>query len=80
MHQTVIGQEAIKQLEMAGDFPDIIIAPFGGGSNFAEIAFPFFSGLNLRKEKIFGVLPLNLLVVLNLQRENSDMISVTLLV
>jgi len=41
MHQTVIGQEAIKQLEMAGDFPDIIIAPFGGGSNFAGIAFPF---------------------------------------
>jgi tryptophan synthase beta chain len=41
MHQTVIGQEAIKQLEMAGDFPDIVIAPFGGGSNFAGIAFPF---------------------------------------
>lgn len=41
MHQTIIGQEAIKQLEMAGDFPDIVIAPFGGGSNFAGIAFPF---------------------------------------
>lgn len=41
LHQTVIGQEAIKQLEMAGDFPDIVIAPFGGGSNFAGIAFPF---------------------------------------
>lgn len=41
MHQTVIGQEAIKQLEMAGDFPDIVIAPFGGGSNFAGISFPF---------------------------------------
>ncbi|HSN61517.1 MAG TPA: pyridoxal-phosphate dependent enzyme, partial [Ferruginibacter sp.] len=35
------GQEAIKQLELAGDFPDIVIAPFGGGSNFAGIAFPF---------------------------------------
>ena len=41
LHQTVIGQEAIKQLEMAGDFPDIVIAPFGGGSNFAGISFPF---------------------------------------
>ncbi len=41
LHQTVIGQEAIKQMEMAGDFPDIVIAPFGGGSNFAGLAFPF---------------------------------------
>jgi tryptophan synthase beta chain len=53
MHQTVIGQEAIKQLEMTGDFPDIIIAPFGGGSNFAGIAFPFLrynfqEGKNIR--------------------------------
>jgi tryptophan synthase beta chain len=50
MHQTVIGQEAIKQLEMAGDFPDIVIAPFGGGSNFAGISFPFL-GLNFRENK-----------------------------
>ena len=50
MHQTVIGQEAIKQLEMAGDFPDIVIAPFGGGSNFAGISFPFL-GLNFREKK-----------------------------
>jgi tryptophan synthase beta chain len=53
MHQTVIGQEAIKQLEMVGDFPDIVIAPFGGGSNFAGIAFPFLrynfqEGKNIR--------------------------------
>ncbi len=41
LHQTVIGQEAITQLEMTGDFPDIVVAPFGGGSNFAGIAFPF---------------------------------------
>ncbi len=41
LHQTVIGQEAIKQFEKAGDMPDIVIAPFGGGSNFAGIAFPF---------------------------------------
>lgn len=41
MHQTVIGLECIKQMEMAGDFPDIVVAPFGGGSNFAGIGFPF---------------------------------------
>jgi len=41
MHQTVIGLESVKQLEKAGDFPDIVVAPFGGGSNFAGIAFPF---------------------------------------
>jgi tryptophan synthase beta chain len=46
MHQTVIGQEAIKQFELADDFPDIVIAPFGGGSNFGGIAFPFLR-LNL---------------------------------
>ncbi len=50
MHQTVIGQEAIKQLEMTGDFPDIVIAPFGGGSNFAGISFPFL-GFNFREGK-----------------------------
>jgi tryptophan synthase beta chain len=44
LHQTVIGQEAIKQMEMAGDYPDIVIAPFGGGSNFAGISFPFLRG------------------------------------
>lgn len=41
IHQSVIGLEAIKQLELAGDFPDIIIAPLGGGSNFAGLSFPF---------------------------------------
>ncbi len=41
LHQTIIGQEAILQLEKAGDMPDTIVAPFGGGSNFAGIAFPF---------------------------------------
>jgi tryptophan synthase beta chain len=41
MHQTIIGREAEKQLEYAGDFPDIVIAPLGGGSNFAGISFPF---------------------------------------
>jgi len=41
MHQTIIGQECLKQMEYAGDYPDVIIAPLGGGSNFAGIAFPF---------------------------------------
>ncbi len=41
MHQTVLGLEAVTQMEKAGDFPDIVIAPFGGGSNFAGISFPF---------------------------------------
>jgi tryptophan synthase beta chain len=41
MHQTIIGQEALKQMEYAGDFPDVVIAPLGGGSNFAGISFPF---------------------------------------
>lgn len=50
LHQTIIGQEAIKQMEMAGDFPDIVIAPFGGGSNFAGISFPFLRH-NLTKGK-----------------------------
>jgi tryptophan synthase beta chain len=41
MHQTVIGEEAIVQMELAGEEPDVVIAPFGGGSNFAGLAFPF---------------------------------------
>ena len=51
MHQTVIGQECIKQLEKAGaDLPDYVFAPFGGGSNFAGISFPFLH-LNLTQGK-----------------------------
>jgi tryptophan synthase beta chain len=41
MHQTVIGQEALKQMEMAGEYPDIVVGCIGGGSNFAGIALPF---------------------------------------
>lgn len=41
LHQTIMGLEAEKQLEMAGDYPDEVIACFGGGSNFSGIAFPF---------------------------------------
>ena len=41
LHQTVIGLEAEKQMEMAGEYPDLVIACFGGGSNFSGVAFPF---------------------------------------
>ena len=41
LHQTIIGQEAEKQMEMAGEYPDVVIGCFGGGSNFSGIAFPF---------------------------------------
>ena len=48
MHQTVIGLEAEKQMMKAGDQPDVVIAPFGGGSNFAGLTFPFVAS-NLTK-------------------------------
>jgi len=41
LHQTVIGEEAMKQMEMAGEYPDTVIACFGGGSNFCGISMPF---------------------------------------
>ena len=47
LHQTVIGMEAIEQLESADDYPDVIVGATGGGSNFAGIAFPFI-GAKLR--------------------------------
>jgi tryptophan synthase beta chain len=47
LHQTVIGQEALAQFEMADDYPDIIVGCTGGGSNFSGIAFPFI-GAGLR--------------------------------
>ena len=43
IHQTVIGLEAKKQFEKIGDYPDMIFAPCGGGSNFGGIAFPFLA-------------------------------------
>ncbi|MDO8684519.1 MAG: TrpB-like pyridoxal phosphate-dependent enzyme [Armatimonadota bacterium] len=52
LHQTIIGQEAKKQMEMAGAYPDVVIGCVGGGSNFAGLAFPFlqdkFAGKNVR--------------------------------
>jgi tryptophan synthase beta chain len=41
LHQTVIGQEALEQMELAGEYPDVVIGCVGGGSNFAGIAYPF---------------------------------------
>ena len=41
LHQTVIGEEALKQMDLAGEYPDVVIGCVGGGSNFAGIAFPF---------------------------------------
>src|SRR5512134_2747320 len=59
MHQTVVGQEAIAQLEMAGDYPDILVGCTGGGSNFAGLTFPFI-GAQLRggrKVRVIAVEP-----------------------
>jgi tryptophan synthase beta chain len=59
LHQTIIGQEAIKQFELAGDDPDIVIGCTGGGSNFSGLALPFL-GLQLRggrKRRVIAVEP-----------------------
>ncbi|MEI6669936.1 MAG: TrpB-like pyridoxal phosphate-dependent enzyme [Acidobacteriota bacterium] len=51
LHQTIIGQEAMRQMEIAGEYPDIIIGCHGGGSNFAGLAFPFL------RDKLSGARP-----------------------
>jgi tryptophan synthase beta chain len=59
LHQTIIGTEAIAQMEMAGDYPDIVIGCTGGGANFAGIAFPFI-GAQFRggpKTRVIAVEP-----------------------
>lgn len=55
LHQTVIGQETIEQMELAGEEPDVIVGCVGGGSNFAGMAFPFI-GRNLREDKSCRIL------------------------
>ncbi len=50
LHQTVIGEEMLQQMEMAGEYPDMVIACTGGGSNFGGFAFPFIRE-NLQKGK-----------------------------
>ena len=54
MHQTVVGQEALAQMDMADDYPDIVIGCTGGGSNFAGLAFPFI-GEQLRGGRAIDV-------------------------
>jgi tryptophan synthase beta chain len=59
LHQTVVGLEAMQQLEMADDYPDVVVGCTGGGSNFAGIAFPFL-GAQLRggrKVRIIAIEP-----------------------
>lgn len=59
LHQTVIGEEALKQMDLAGEYPDLVIGCVGGGSNFSGIAFPFLRQ-NLkegRKTRLIAVEP-----------------------
>jgi tryptophan synthase beta chain len=51
MHQTVIGEESLMQMDLAGEYPDVVIGCVGGGSNFAGISYPFLRQ-NLREGKI----------------------------
>lgn len=59
LHQTVIGQEALKQMDMAGEYPDVVIGCVGGGSNFAGIAYPFLREnlTNGRQTRLLAVEP-----------------------
>ena len=59
MHQTVIGQECLQQMALADEYPDVVVGPVGGGSNFAGIALPFLHR-NLREgqsTRLLGVEP-----------------------
>jgi tryptophan synthase beta chain len=58
-HQSVIGEEALKQMDMAGEYPDVVIGCVGGGSNFGGIAFPFLREnlLNGQKTRLVAVEP-----------------------
>ena len=59
MHQTVIGLESLKQMEMAGEYPDVVIGCTGGGSNFAGFTFPFLhqNFTNGKKTRVVAVEP-----------------------
>ncbi|HEY5982500.1 MAG TPA: TrpB-like pyridoxal phosphate-dependent enzyme [Anaerolineales bacterium] len=59
MHQTVIGEEALKQMDMANEYPDVVIGCVGGGSNFAGIAYPFLREnlVNGRRTRLLAVEP-----------------------
>ena len=60
LHQTVIGQEALKQMDMAGEYPDVVIGCVGGGSNFGGIALPFLHQnlTNGKKTRLLAVEPM----------------------
>jgi tryptophan synthase beta chain len=59
LHQSVIGEEALKQMDMANEYPDVVIGCAGGGSNFAGIAFPFLREniMNGQRARIVAVEP-----------------------
>ncbi len=59
LHQTIIGQECAEQMQLAGDYPDIVVGCTGGGSNFAGIAFPFLRDkmVDGRKIRVVAVEP-----------------------
>ncbi len=59
IHQSVIGEESLKQMDMAGEYPDVVIGCVGGGSNFGGIAFPFLREnlVNGRKTRLLAVEP-----------------------
>jgi tryptophan synthase beta chain len=59
MHQTVIGEESLKQMDMAGEYPDVVIGCVGGGSNFAGIAYPFLREnlVNGQRTRLLAVEP-----------------------
>jgi tryptophan synthase beta chain len=59
LHQTIIGQEAMLQMEKSGDYPDVVVGCFGGGSNFSGIALPFLREnlVNGKKTRLLAVEP-----------------------
>ncbi len=59
LHQTVIGQEALRQMELAGEYPDVVVGCAGGGSNFGGVAFPFLREnlTNGRRTRLVAVEP-----------------------
>jgi tryptophan synthase beta chain len=59
LHQTIIGQEALLQMQKTGDYPDVVLGCFGGGSNFSGIAFPFLHEnlVNGKKTRLLTIEP-----------------------
>ena len=74
LHQTVIGLEALEQMEMAGEYPDVLVGCTGGGSNFSGMAFPFIR-LNLRGERKARVVAVEPAACPSLTKAGSPMIS-----